>query len=64
MAYVNPACTGRVIIFSMVQYFRLVSNFTELHTLPLATRSYATLLIYKTVLYDVVMCTVQIMHSY
>ena len=37
------ACTVHVTIFSTGGKFRLVSNFTELHTLTLAARSYALL---------------------
>ena len=43
MAYVNAACTGRVTIFSTGGKFRPVSNFTQLHALTLAARSYALL---------------------
>ena len=41
MTYVNAACTGCVTIFSTGGKFRLVSNFTEFHTLTQATGSYA-----------------------
>ena len=44
MAYVNAACTGRVTIFSTGGKFGPVLNFTELHALTLAARSYALLL--------------------
>ena len=35
---------GCLTIFSTVQYFQPVSNFTELHALPLAACSYALLI--------------------
>ena len=44
MAYVNTACAGRVTIFSTGGKFRPVSNFTWLHALTLAARSYALLI--------------------
>ena len=44
MAYVNAECAGRVTIFSTGGKFHPSSNFTLLHTLTLATRSYALLL--------------------
>ena len=43
MAYVNAACAGRVTIFSTGGKVRPGSNFTLLHALTLATRSYALL---------------------
>ena len=43
MAYVNAACAGRITIFSTGGKFHPGSNFTELHTLTLATCSYALL---------------------
>ena len=43
MAYVYAACAVHVTIFSTGSKFRPVSNFTELHALTLATRSYALL---------------------
>ena len=43
MAYVNAACAGRVTIFSTGGKVRPGSNFTQLHTLTLAARSYALL---------------------
>ena len=43
MPYVDAACAGRVTIFSTGGKFRPVSNFTELHALTLAARSYALL---------------------
>ena len=43
MAYVYAAYAGGK--------FQPVSNFTELHALTLATRSYALLLLYKTMVY-------------
>ena len=48
MAYVNTACAGRVTIFSTGGKFRLVSNFTWLHALTLAARSYVLLTQYRT----------------
>ena len=44
MAYAYAACAVRVTIFSTGGKFRLVSNFTDLHALTLAARSYALLL--------------------
>ena len=44
MPYVYAACPVRVTIFSTGGKFRPVSNFTELHTLTLAARSYTLLL--------------------
>ena len=41
MAYMYTACPVRVTIFSTGGKFQPVSNFTELHTLTLAARSYA-----------------------
>ena len=41
MAYVCAACPVRVTIFSTGGKFQPVSNFTELHALTLAARSYA-----------------------
>ena len=46
MAYVNAACTVCVTIFSTGGKFQPVSNFTQLHALPLAARSYALLDLY------------------
>ena len=43
MAYVNAACAGHVTIFSTGGKFRPVSNFTWLHALTLAARSYVLL---------------------
>ena len=43
MAYVNAACAGRVTVFSTGGKFGPVLNFTELHALTLAARSYALL---------------------
>ena len=44
MAYVYAAaCTIPVTIFSAGSKFQLVSNFTELHTLTVATRAYVFL---------------------
>ena len=43
MAYVYAACTVCVTIFSTGGKFQTVSNFTELHALILAARSYALL---------------------
>ena len=43
MAYFCTACAVRVTIFSMGGKFRPVSNFTELHALALAARSYVLL---------------------
>ena len=39
MAYVYTACAVHVTIFSTSRKFQLVSNFTELHALTLATRN-------------------------
>ena len=47
MAYVNAACAGHVTIFSTGCKFRPVSNFTQLHALTLAARSYALLVMLK-----------------
>ena len=44
MAYVNAACARHVTIFSTGSKFRPVSNFTKLHALTLAARSYVLLL--------------------
>ena len=46
MAYVYAACAVRVTIFSTGGKFQPVSNCTELHTLTLAARSYALLVMY------------------
>ena len=43
MPYVIRSCTVRVTIFSTGGKFKLVSLFTELHTLTQAARSYALL---------------------
>ena len=42
-SYVYAQLRIRVTIFSTGSKFQLVSNFTELHTLTLAARSYALL---------------------
>ena len=44
MAYVNAAYARCVTIFSTGGKSGLVSNFTQLHTLTLAARSYALLM--------------------
>ena len=44
MAYVYATCVVRVTIFSTGGKFRPVSNFTELHTLTQAARSYSLLI--------------------
>ena len=43
MAYVYAACAVRVTIFSTDSKMQPVFNFTEVHTLTLATRSHAFL---------------------
>ena len=46
MVYVYTACAARVTIFSTGGKFHPVSNFTELHALTQAVRSYALLISY------------------